>query len=157
VLRRAVVALSCLAACSCEDVWITYDPCSPLSIAVLPGTEPVESKSVEDAIEAWSRVVPMQVEIRVGERDPGSLPIVFESDTYYRASYFQNRGEISVDRHHLAPDDYAIAIAHELGHAFGLDHVAAEDRRSVMNVGNLTVPPTEDDAAALREQWKSCR
>jgi hypothetical protein len=47
----------------------------------------------------------------------------------------------------LDPDQTAIVIAHELGHAFGLVHTSA--RPSVMNPGNLSIAPTADDRAAI--------
>ena len=47
-------------------------------------------------------------------------------------------------------------IAHELGHAFGLFHVPASERISLMNPGNLTTPPTTADQAALAALWGSC-
>src|SRR5262245_63968383 len=54
------------------------------------------------------------------------------------------------------PEQRAIAIAHELGHAFGLWHVSADERSSVMNPGNLSVSPTSADGMALVEIWGAC-
>jgi hypothetical protein len=54
------------------------------------------------------------------------------------------------------PGERTITLAHELGHALGLVHVAPSVRASVMNPSNLTVPPNDGDAAALVARWGSC-
>jgi hypothetical protein len=56
----------------------------------------------------------------------------------------------------LSDDQRAIVIAHELGHAFGLVHVPATERASVMNVANLSVVPTPDDQLAVTALWGDC-
>jgi hypothetical protein len=55
-----------------------------------------------------------------------------------------------------ASEARTIVIAHELGHAFGLVHVAPETRASVMNPGNTKVAPNPSDAAALIKRWGAC-
>ncbi len=54
------------------------------------------------------------------------------------------------------PSARAITIAHELGHALGLVHIAPAARISVMNPGNLTVAPNAGDEAALATEWGGC-
>lgn len=51
----------------------------------------------------------------------------------------------------------AIVIAHELGHVFGLAHVPAATRASLMNPGNLATPPTDADQRTLEALWGTCR
>jgi hypothetical protein len=51
----------------------------------------------------------------------------------------------------------AIVVAHELGHVFGLAHVAAATRASLMNPGNLVTPPTDADQRTLEALWGTCR
>lgn len=55
-----------------------------------------------------------------------------------------------------SPEQIAIVIAHEVGHAFGLEHVPSEERASVMNPANLSTPPNAEDQAALAAMWGSC-
>ena len=50
----------------------------------------------------------------------------------------------------------AVTVAHEMGHAFGLFHVAAEERASLMNPGNLSVGLTPADVETLIGLWGSC-
>ena len=54
----------------------------------------------------------------------------------------------------LAP--LSIVIAHELGHAFGLPHVEIAERDSLMNPGNLVIPPNDADRAAIEALWGRC-
>lgn len=157
----AVVLCVLLCACSADDVVdVTFDPCSPLTLVPGGDVEAPEVQGVADAVAAWGAVLPVTIEVgEVGDwpADGPALAITFESgDTPYRAMYWDTLGEISISREHLAPGDYGLAIAHELGHAFGLLHVSPDDRASVMNVGNLEVAPTADDAAAVRALWASC-
>lgn len=144
-------------ACASDDqIDTVFDPCSPLTIAV-PSDDAAEVQAVAHAVDAWRAVLPAAIEVANAPGD-GALTIRFESgDTFYRAMYWDTIGVISVSRDGLAPGDYAIAIAHELGHAFGLAHVGAETRPSVMNVGNLDVWPNGDDAGEVQARWESCR
>lgn len=144
-----------LVACA-SGVDTSFDPCSPLTI--VPGSElrPQERESIQSAIDAWSTVLPTEITVSA---DPGDGPILyinFDEDSFYRAIYFDKVGEIWINRKRLEEDDFALAIAHELGHAFGLLHTAADERVSVMNVGNLATPPTLEDARAVSELWEAC-
>jgi predicted Zn-dependent protease len=68
--------------------------------------------------------------------------------------YDDETGIIYVNDGLTDPDQLAIVIAHELGHAFGLPHVPGHD--SVMIKGNLTLVPTAADAASLAARWGAC-
>jgi hypothetical protein len=140
-------------ACASDEVATVYNPCAPLTIALDPDASADEVRGVEDAIQLWSEVLPVQITIGTGERDDDVLPIHFEAGVPYRAMYWDSIGVISINRERVAPADYSLAIAHEMGHAFGLLHVGPEERPSVMNVGNLEVAPTAEDAAGVRACW----
>lgn len=153
-----VAALLPLTACSPDDaIDTTFDPCSPLTIVPGADTQQHELESIEEAVFAWDRVLPTQISVGSSSGGVGELEIYFESgDTFYRAIYFDKRGEILISREKLAPEDFSLAVAHELGHAFGLFHVPAQERASVMNVGNLDIVPSADDASAVNALWDSC-
>ena len=69
--------------------------------------------------------------------------------------FYDGNGDISINQE-LDADKAAVTIAHELGHAFGLVHVPASVRPSVMNPGNLSVTPTAGDRDALAAIWGTC-
>lgn len=154
----AILGLALAVACAADDAPETvYDPCSPLTLAVEPDLGDTERTAVESAIAAWQHVLPTRISI--GDRTAATdvLPVRFVSgDTFYRAIYWDFEGSISISRDRLAEHDYALALAHELGHAFGLLHVRATDRASVMNEGNLELAPTTADAADVAARWSTC-
>lgn len=158
-LVRFAAVFVALAACSGDpSVETTFDPCSDLTIVAAAGTTAAELESIDEAVLVWGAVLPVDIEVAASTGAPaGALTIHFDSgDTFYRALYFDAIGAIHISREHLAPGDHPLAIAHELGHAFGLLHVPPDERESLMNVGNLEVPATEADAGAVRALWSSC-
>ena len=56
----------------------------------------------------------------------------------------------------LSGEALAITITHEIGHAYGLRHVSADQRTSVMNPNNLVVEPTSEDVDTLAMRWGVC-
>jgi hypothetical protein len=162
---RAVIAVglglsiacgACTSSTGDEAPEIVYDPCSPLTIAVSASATDHEVRGVAGAIAAWQARLPVQMAIGSGPRAETVLPVRFISDSGLRAVYWDAQGTISINRDLLAPAEYPIAIAHEMGHAFGLPHVGARERASVMNVGNVSLPPTGHDADEVIARWASC-
>lgn len=153
--RHRIALVFALAACTAADQpEIVYDPCSPLEVALSPTVSAPELAGVIGAIELWRARLPVQLHVGSGARAADVLPVSFVSGSALRGVYWDARGTISIDRDLIDPDDYDVALAHELGHAFGLPHVA--DRPSVMNVGNLTIAPTAEDATQVAARWASC-
>ncbi|MGE0869369.1 MAG: hypothetical protein AB7P03_12440 [Kofleriaceae bacterium] len=153
----SVVLLATACASPEPEVGITFDPCSTLVITPAEGATDQEVQSIRDAVTAWSHVLPVTIEVAAPPQPDPALPLRFESgDTFFRAIYWDDVGQIWVGRDQLAPDDYPIAIAHELGHAFGLLHISPDERPSVMNVGNLELEPNEQDARDVAAMWPSC-
>jgi len=132
-----------------------YDPCSPLRVAIAESATASEHAGVEGAIESWSARLPTRIAMQVGGTQAADvLPVRFESDSGLRGAYWDAVGVITIGADLLAPEEYPVAVAHEMGHAFGLPHTS--ERPSVMNVGNTTLAPTAEDAAAVAALWPSC-
>lgn len=75
----------------------------------------------------------------------------------FHGVYDPSSATITINRALTDRAALAIVIAHELGHVFGLAHVAAATRASLMNPGNLATPPTDADRRTLEALWGTCR
>ena len=162
----ALAAFATLPGCTSsgnETAETVFDPCSPLQIALSASVTDAERAGVDAAIAAWNAQLPTQIVSIADEalyrqtpRADDVLPIEFATKFGLRAAYFDKTGVIIVSSELLAPEEYGVAIAHEMGHAFGLPHIDPKVRASVMNVGNTTVAPTVEDAAEVAALWPSC-
>jgi hypothetical protein len=133
---------------------VIYDPCG--LVVVVEGASDAERASVELALSLWN--------------DVGAFGLTNGSvdDTHFLSVHFQKaagpfyglyddeRGVAYVNKTLVDSRARAVVVAHELGHAFGLWHVAASERLSVMNPGNTMVEPTPADAADVVAIWGSC-
>ena len=77
------------------------------------------------------------------------IPLVF-------GIYDKLSGEIFINSYLDEEHARAVVIAHEIGHAFGLPHIEAEERHSLMNPGNRVTEVTDGDLSALEALWGSC-
>lgn len=134
---------------------IVFDPCAPL-VLDLPADNPAAKASTQDAIAMWNHVATLQVTLAPTSGAP-IIPITFEdAAAAFRGIYLDESGEIVINQRITDRRALAVTIAHELGHAFGLAHIAAAKRPSVMNPGNSSQAPNPDDAAALARLWGGC-
>jgi hypothetical protein len=152
---RSLVLLSMLAACTGSDgdttIDITHDACAPLAL-VSATTTAVQREGIADAEAMWrDRGAPA-----LGLRAGSTLEVRFEAAAYnFHGLYDDEHGVIYINQQITIRSTLGIVVAHELGHAFGLPHIT--DRVSVMNPGNLSTPPTDDDQRALAALWGNCQ
>lgn len=150
--------LAFFAACSPDSpntIRTVFDPCRALVLAPDGATTPDDRVSMAAAIDLWRTAAALHVTLDAPAAP--RLPIRFQMAAgAFHGLYDDRIGEIFVNDEFAAPSARTITIAHELGHAFGLVHVPASERPSLMNPNNTTVPPTAEDVAALVALWGRC-
>ena len=150
------VALAASLACSnrVQRFDMLFDPCVPLVLEA-HGVSDEELAIVEAAIDLWQDVFAIEttVEDVAGAR---RMRVLFRDDVWYYGRFDDTRARLEVATWIEDPDTMAIVLAHELGHAFNLYHVDESERLSVMNPGNVDVPPTPADGEELAGLWGEC-
>jgi hypothetical protein len=162
-LSRAAL-LAALGASACGSLPgvaspVVFDACRPTTIVAALDASSEERAGIAEAIALWSAVGGPPLELAPAAASVPAerqvLPLAFQSAApVSRGLYRADRGDILINRELVDPRARAITVAHELGHAFGLAHESA--RRSLMNPGNLVVPPGEIEARLIRERRGSC-
>jgi hypothetical protein len=161
------VVLPILFACGCDapvadGPRVTFDPCQPLVLAPDPEASPAQRAGVAAGMALWTAVMPVQLTLTeetgsAPTAETPAVPVHFQAAAAnFHGVYEPAAAQIFINRD-LGGAPLAIAVAHEVGHAFGLDHVSAGERPSVMNPGNLTVEPNAADADTLISAWGDCR
>jgi len=134
---------------------LVFDPCSPVVVAA-PDASDNQLASIDSALASWNaqgvefvrRALPeITPEVTITFRDASEAIYGFYDDT--TAIVYVNVALTDGSKR-------AITVAHELGHALGLVHIAPATRASVMNPGNLTVGPNDGDRVELAARWGSC-
>jgi hypothetical protein len=170
-LSRLVALPALLACAACEapapsGPAVTFDPCRPLALTPDADASPPQRAGIAAGMALWTAVMPVKLSLldapAEAPADPSSdasgaaVPVHFQSAAAnFHGLYDAAAAQIFINRD-LEGAPLAIAVAHEVGHAFGLAHVSAGDRPSVMNPGNLTVEPNAADADALMSAWGTC-
>jgi hypothetical protein len=135
---------------------IVHDACRPLQVIAGEDSLPSERAGVAEGITLWREVGVTAPRLEAAA-DGDRVPVNFElAPAAFRGVYEPSRGEVFVNRRLDEPHQRAITVAHELGHALGLEHVALAERESVMNPANVTVSPTRSDVEALADIWGEC-
>jgi predicted Zn-dependent protease len=154
--------LAVLAACSGGDPssnYVAHDPCVALAVTQVAPTA-MQQSGVGDALALWG-----DHGVRAFDRGDaaeatqlaGAIEIRFEdAAATFHGLYDPSTNRVLINRAISDRDALAIVVAHELGHAFGLVHIDAATRASLMNPGNLVTPPTEADQHALEALWGAC-
>jgi hypothetical protein len=144
----------------------TFDPCAPVALVADASATTDQRAAVSAALALWNGVARSQLTLSAPTPAPApadaaaattaAIPIHFQQAAdVFHGYYDPTTAEISINQD-LSAAPATIAVAHEIGHAFGLVHVPAGQRPSVMNPGNLNVEPTAEDAATLTVRWGVC-
>jgi hypothetical protein len=138
-----------------------FDPCQPLVLTATASATRAEADGISAGIALWNRAAHSRLSMIVDGAGSTSSPIPTVPIHFQAAAapshgfYDAERGQVFINTD-LTDGQRAITIAHEVGHSFGLAHVAASNRISIMNPGNLDTPPTSDDVEALAAMWGRC-
>ncbi|MBI4510285.1 MAG: hypothetical protein HY698_11680 [Deltaproteobacteria bacterium] len=135
---------------------IVHNPCEPLVVVPAEGSTLAERGNLAQAVELWNQAVSAQLTLD-DLPDAPRLPVRFEDGALaIYGVYEDEEGKVLINRR-LGGLAQVVTIAHELGHSFGLYHVAKSQRLSVMNKGNLVVAPNAGDVSDVRAIWGDCR
>jgi hypothetical protein len=156
--------LAALAACggSAPSEYVARDPCTPLEVTVNAATAG-ERDGIAAAVALWrargvSAFDAAPASEAATDAPAARIEIRFdEAAATFHGVFDPAADRVVINRDLADPATLAIVIAHELGHVFGLVHVAPATRLSLMNPGNLVMPPTDDDQRALAALWGACR
>jgi hypothetical protein len=156
-LSSLTLPIACVACCACSanpgPAPHTFDPCTPIVLVPAADATAAERASIDAAIAAWRDRAGVELTTEPVEGAP-RLGVLFRAAPLVFFGIYE-RDTVVINRELADGDMRAVVVAHELGHAFGLPHVA--DGASVMAPGNLTVPPGEVDERALAALWGACR
>lgn len=149
----AAAGAGCTGAAGDGELDVVFDVCAPIRLEA-PGASAAQLTAIDAAAALWRA----HGVVAIGrDLDGPAVEIRFEpAAPAFHGLYQDEAGVVLVNATLADPDARAITIAHELGHAFGLWHVAAGERPSIMNPGNLTLTPTLADQAALAARWGAC-
>jgi Matrixin len=159
--------LAALAACSGADqpAYVPRDPCATLAIIASPATA-VERDGITDALALWRERGVAAFDPATGVTSPAPAPdaapdaieVHFDdAASVFHGVYDPDTDRVIINRGITDRATIAIVVAHELGHVFGLSHITASTRVSLMNPGNLVTPPTDDDQRTLEARWGVCK
>jgi hypothetical protein len=173
----SLLALLSLAAVGCGQnvqphaLEHTFDACAPLTVVTAPGLTAEQAQGVSDGIAMWNTGAATQLSTATSatpdveaeaEADAGAtggarVPLVFQGAADNFHGLYDDAAAIvfiNQDLTDLRP--LSITVAHELGHVFGLLHVPADQRTSLMNSGNTTTELTPEDVDTLALLWGRC-
>lgn len=133
---------------------ITFDVCQPITLVADEDASAAQRDAIDDAAAMWDALAPYPL---AGGDGAQRIDIVFQdAASAFHGFYDDTIGVVFINRDLVDDHQRAVTVAHELGHAFGLYHIATSARPSVMNPANLSIEPNEQDAADLAALWGDC-
>jgi hypothetical protein len=153
----ALLAIGCGAPPQEAGETIVFDACAPTLLRLSPEASPADHEAVTAALALWQTAggPPLGVASAAEPLFEQVLPIGFQpAAPLFYGLYRPARGDILINSQLARPEARAITIAHEIGHAFGLPHVSGH--RSLMNPGNLQVPPSGEEARLIFQRSGTC-
>jgi hypothetical protein len=157
LLFAAVLSLSaCGKPPGADTIDTVFDACEPLVVQLEDDVLAVRRDSVVEAIGMWNSKAGTQLTLDAVEGAP-VLPLRFEeAAAAFHGFYDDEKAEIWINTRLTDDAERRVTIAHELGHAFGLYHVPPNERKSIMNNGNLQTGIVPADVEALQAEWGAC-
>ena len=136
---------------------VAFDACAPLTLITDAGVTDAQAAGIarrDAALERPRRNAP-DAGAPIGGPRPG-CPSTSRPPRPPSTAFTTRRAARCSSTPTSSGAPLAITIAHEIGHAFGLVHVPADQRTSVMNPNNLVVEPTAEDVDTLATRWGVC-
>jgi hypothetical protein len=161
-----IFAAACGGSPADATIDIVHDVCAPISISV-HAPSPAQRAGIDGALALWrdqgiATVIVVEAGASAGESAAAdgagaAIDLQFEAaGRPFHGLYDDHTSTVYINSAIADPQPLSIVIAHELGHSFGLPHIAAALRRSLMNPGNFVTPPTDADRAAIEALWGTC-
>lgn len=154
-VAAAAVAAGCTHDGGDRYLDIVFDVCEPFAV-VVPDADQAQRAGVEHALELWRGQGVLAPTVEVVQGVPVLEVRFADASVMFHGVYEDETGVVYINRDLTHPETLSIVVSHELGHAFGLWHVSGDERRSVMNPGNLDIAPTSDDGVAIAALWGPC-
>lgn len=158
VAVAGLAAIGCAQDPSATGPAVKFDPCTPVTLVPDVTATDVQLQGLTAGAALWNASASTDLlPAAVGSGSAGpTLPIHFQvAAAPFHGLYDPSSGQVYVNDD-LTGEELAITIAHEIGHSFGLVHIPADQRTSLMNPANLTVLPTAADVSTLAGLWGRC-
>jgi hypothetical protein len=137
---------------------IHFDPCQPLVLVADASASEAQTAGIQAGLALWNQAARTRLSLSVGASpaQANAVPVRFQAAAAPSHGFYDPALAMVLINTDLDNRERAIAIAHEIGHAFALIHIPGGQRSSVMNAGNLEIAPTGDDVEALAALWGAC-
>jgi hypothetical protein len=133
---------------------VAFDACAPLPLVLDADVSATQSDGIMAAMTLWNDRAGTRLTLG-GDQDAPGLPVHFQAAAPPFHGLYEPTGQVFINTD-LSGAPLAVTIAHEIGHAFGLVHIPAGQRSSVMNPNNLVIEPTSEDIDTLALRWGVC-